>query len=189
MPKIIKDLEKNIKKSAMELFIDYGYEQVDMKMISKKSGIAVGTLYNYYKSKKLLYMDILEESWQSTFFDLDEISSLTTIPSKEKIKKLITTLYEDTETRNGLGKYFLGNSPFELNEDENFNNLKNNLLTKVKNIISSVSKIETLSKCNNVDVMLTESLLLLILTTFQLHPENKNDNINFLVEFINLSIK
>jgi AcrR family transcriptional regulator len=188
MPKIIKDLEKNIKKSAMELFIDYGYEQVDMKMISKKSEIAVGTLYNYYKSKKLLYMEILEESWQLTFYKLDEIHNLT-IPSKQKIKELITTLYEDTETRNGLGKYFLGNSPFELTEDENFNNLKNNLLTKVKNIISSVSKIETLNKCNNVDIMLTESLLSLILTAFQIHPENKNDNIHFLVEFISLSIK
>lgn len=188
MPKIIKDLEKNIKKSAMELFIEYGYEQVDMKMISKKSEIAVGTLYNYYKSKKLLYMRILEESWQNTFYKLDEINALA-IPSKEKIKKLIITLYEDTESRNGLGKHFLGNSPFELKEDQDFNNLKNNLLTKVKNIISSVSKIDPLSKCNNVDVMLTESLLLLILTTFQIHPENKNDNIDFLVEFINLSIK
>ncbi|MBZ9688777.1 TetR/AcrR family transcriptional regulator [Clostridium estertheticum] len=188
MPKIIKDLKKNIKQSAMELFIFYGYEQVDMKMISKKSGIAVGTLYNYYKSKKFLYMDILEESWQSTFYKLDEISNLT-IPAKEKIKKLISTLYEDTETRNGLGKHFLGNSPFELKEDENFNILKNNLLTKVNNIISSVSKIDTLSNCNNVNIMLTESLLILILTTFEIHPENKNDNINFLVEFINLSIK
>ncbi len=188
MPKIIKDLEKNIKKSAMELFIDYGYEQVDMKMISKKSGIAVGTLYNYYKSKKLLYMDILEESWGTTFYKLDEINNLT-IPPKEKMKNLITALYEDTETRNGLGKHFIVNSPFELTEDENFNNLKNNLLAKVKKIISSVSKVDTLSNCNNIDVMLTESLLLLILTTFQTHPKNKNDNINFLVEFINLSIK
>lgn len=188
MPKIIKDLEKNIKKYAMELFIEYGYEQVDMKMISKKSEIAVGTLYNYYKSKKLLYMEILEESWENTFFKLDEISNLTIAP-KEKIKQLITTLYEDIETRNGLGKHFLGNSPFELTEDENFNNLKNNLLTKVKNIISSVSKIDSLSKCTNIDIMLTESLLSLILTTFQLHPKNKNDNINFLVEFVNLSIK
>ena len=46
MPKIIKNLEENIFNAAFELFSEYGYQDVDMKMIAKKVGIAVGTLYN-----------------------------------------------------------------------------------------------------------------------------------------------
>ena len=51
----------------MELFLENGYEGVDMKMIAKKCSIAVGTLYNYYPNKKELYIAILNESWNDTF--------------------------------------------------------------------------------------------------------------------------
>lgn len=60
MPKIIKDVEKTIRNCAIELFIEHSYADVDMRMISKKSGIAVGTLYNYYENKKQLYLSILK---------------------------------------------------------------------------------------------------------------------------------
>ena len=52
MPKIIKDVDKILQNCAMNLFITYGYLNVDMKMISEKSGIAVGTLYHYYENKQ-----------------------------------------------------------------------------------------------------------------------------------------
>lgn len=102
MPKIIKDVEKTIRNCALELFVELSYTAVDMKMISKKSGVAVGTLYNYYENKEQLYVSILKESWQNTFNKLDSISDLTISP-EEKLRKFISTLYEDIESRNGLG--------------------------------------------------------------------------------------
>lgn len=59
MPKVIKDAEKTIKNCATELFVEYGYLKVDIRMISAKSKIAVGTLYHYYQSKKQLYFKYL----------------------------------------------------------------------------------------------------------------------------------
>lgn len=188
MPKIIKDIEKTIRNCSIQLFIDFGYNNVDMRMISKNSGIAVGTIYNYYENKKQLYLSILEESWQSTFDKLDTISSLT-MSSREKVKEFIGALYEDIESRNGLGRDLINHSCDELMKDERIINLKNNLLLRVENFLNSFNKVETLNKCSNVETRLAESLLASILIMFESHRNEKKDNINFLVEFINLSMK
>lgn len=188
MPKIIKDVEKNIKNCAIELFVEFSYTNVDMKMISKKSGVAVGTLYNYYKSKKQLYLSILEESWQNTFNKLDDISELP-ITSDKKLKSLIEILYEDIETRNGLGKALIDTSVAELKDDKEITDLKNKLIFRISNLFKYLSKVDTLSTCSDVDTRLAESLLTSMLIMLEFHPNEKEHNINFLVKFIGLSIK
>jgi AcrR family transcriptional regulator len=188
MPKILKDIEKTIRNCAMELFVELSYTNVDMRMISEKSGIAVGTLYNYYENKKQLYLSILKESWQNTFNKLDAINGLT-ISSREKLRKFISTLYEEVEARNGLGKALINNSVVELKDDKEINDLKNRLILRVENLFNCFNKVETLNKCSNIDTRLTESLLVSTLIMLEFHPNDKEDNINFLVEFISLSIE
>ncbi|WML35916.1 TetR/AcrR family transcriptional regulator [Clostridium sp. OS1-26] len=188
MPKIIKDVEKTIRNCALELFVELSYTNVDMKMISKKSGVAVGTLYNYYENKKQLYVSILKESWQNTFNKLDSISDIT-ISSEEKLRKFISTLYEDIEERNGLGKALINTSVAELKDDKEINDLKNSLILRVENFLSHLDKVETLSKYSKIDTRLAESLLVSTLVMLEFHPNDKGDNINFLVNFIGLSIK
>lgn len=188
MPKIIKDVEKTIRNCAIELFVEHSYAYVDMRMIAKKSGVAVGTLYNYYKNKKQLYLSILEESWQNTFDKLDAISELT-ISLREKLSKFISILYEDIEARNGLGKALINTSIVELNEDKEICDLKNRLILRVENFLNCMDKVETLSKCSDIGTRLAESLLMTTLAMYELHPNDKKENINFLVEFILLSMK
>lgn len=188
MPKIIKDVEKTIRNCAFELFVELSYTNVDMKMISEKSGIAVGTLYNYYDNKKQLYVSILKESWQNTFNKLDAISDLA-ISSEEKLRKFISMLYEDIDSRNGLGKALINTSVVELKDDEEITHLKNSLILRTKTFLSCLNKVETLSKCSNIDTRLSESLLVSTLIMLESHPNDKKDNINFLVEFISLSMK
>lgn len=188
MPKIIKDVEKTIRNCALELFVEFSYTNVDMKMISKKSGVAVGTLYNYYENKKQLYISILKESWENTFNKLDAISELT-ISSGEKLRKFIISLYEDIEARNGLGKALINTSVAELKDDKEINGLKNSLILRVENFLNCLDKVETLSKCSNVNTRLAESLLVSTLIMLEFHPNDKEDNINFLVNFIGLSMK
>lgn len=179
MPKIIKNVESIIKKRAMELFIDYGYDQVDMKLIAKKCEISVGTLYNYYENKQQLYTMVLEDSWKNTFYKLDAINELS-ISSEEKAENFITTLYEDIESRNGLGKILIGNFTHALQKDEKVINLKKNLLLRIEKLIHSIYKI---NNCNTIDNRLAESLLTLTLTMLQLYPNDKEGNISFLIKF------
>ncbi|GLC29893.1 TetR/AcrR family transcriptional regulator [Clostridium omnivorum] len=188
MPKIISNVDITIKNCAMELFSELSYTNVDMRMISKKSGVAVGTLYNYYKNKKQLYLAILKESWKNTFEKLDIINQAT-VSYKEKLRKFISILYEDIEGRNGLGKALLDKSILELKDDKEIDELKNSLLLRLENLFSGYEKPEHLSKCSSIDIRLAECLLVSTLTMLELHPNDKENNINFLVEFISLSVK
>jgi len=185
MPKIIKDVEETIKRCAVELFIDYGYDQVDMKIISKKSGVAVGTLYNYYANKKTLYTTILEESWENTFKKLDEVNELN-ISSKEKLQRFITTLYQDIYERKGLGKALVNNLSAALQEDETMISLKNNLISRLETLVTGT---ELLINCPNIGTRLAVTLLTSMATLLELYPDNNEDNIDFLVQLISLSIK
>lgn len=188
MPKIIKDVEKTIRNCAIQLFIEHSYIDVDMRMISQKSGVAVGTLYNYYKNKKQLYLSILKESWENTFDKLDALSNLA-IPAREKLAKFIGILYDDIELRSGLGKTLINTSVTELKEDKEINALKNSLILRVESFFRSLDKVDALSKCSNINTKLAESLLIATLAMYEFHPESKKENINFLIEFISLSIK
>lgn len=188
MPKIISDVDKTIKSCAMELFSELSYANVDMRMISKKSGVAVGTLYNYYKNKKQLYLTILNESWQSTFEKLDSMGEVTA-SSKEKLKKFVNILYEDIEERNGLGKALLDRSILELKDDKEIDELKNSLLSRLEKLFTCCNKSEHLNKCPSVDIKLAECLLISTSTMMELHPNDKENNIDFLVEFMSLSLE
>ena len=188
MPKIIKDVEATIRNSAIELFVELSYINVDMRMIAKKSGVAVGTLYNYYENKKQLYVSILNESWQNTFIKLDTIHALT-ISSEVKLRQFITTLYEDIEARNGLGKDLINTSIVELKEDHEINALKANMLLSVETFLNCFDKVDNFSNCGKTDIRLAESLLITTLTMAEFHPKEKEENINFIVKFISLSMK
>ncbi|KXS49265.1 MAG: TetR family transcriptional regulator, partial [Halanaerobium sp. T82-1] len=48
MPKIINNLRSKISRAAYQLFSEKGYSAVSMKIVAEETGIAVGTLYNYY---------------------------------------------------------------------------------------------------------------------------------------------
>jgi AcrR family transcriptional regulator len=188
MPKIIKDVENTIRNCARELFTELSYTNVDMKMISGKSGIAVGTMYNYYKNKKQLYLSILNENWQGTFDKLDAISMLD-ISSEEKLSLFISTLYEDIEARNGLGKALINASDDELKDDEEINDLKRRLTVKIENFFSCFDKAGALNEIPDIDTRLAGSLLAALLTMLEFMPKDKKDNISFLINFISLSIK
>jgi AcrR family transcriptional regulator len=179
MPKIIKDVDKILQNCAMNLFITYGYLNVDMKMISEKSGIAVGTLYHYYENKQQLYLSVLSESWAETFDKLNEIS-ISDCTTDEKLHKLIFTLYYDIKERNGLGKVLLDNSVEELKANRCFSELKEKLFASVCEIISNLDMEIIESLPEDITMRLTESLLVSIVAMIEFHPDKDDDNISFL---------
>lgn len=179
MPKIIKDVDKILQNCAMNLFITYGYLNVDMKMISEKSGIAVGTLYHYYENKQQLYLSVLSESWAETFDKLNEIS-ISDCTTDEKLHKLIFTLYYDIKERNGLGKVLLDNSVEELKVNRCFSELKEKLFASVCEIISNLDMEIIESLPEDITMRLTESLLVSIVAMIEFHPDKDDDNISFL---------
>lgn len=105
MPKIINDLKPQILKATREIIAQEGYEAINMRRVAKCTGIAVGTLYNYYKNKDLLLVSVFEESWQRTFEKLDTV--LKECDAEMEIECFITTLYDEITKRKGIGRIIL----------------------------------------------------------------------------------
>jgi len=103
MPKIIEDLKNRILTAAEEAFVEKGFEQVDMRSLAGELGIAVGTLYNYYRGKGDLYLAVLVNSWEKTFSSLIRISRGSGTRD-EKLTALLRTLAQDITQRRGLGE-------------------------------------------------------------------------------------
>ncbi|MBS1081230.1 TetR/AcrR family transcriptional regulator [Gluconobacter kondonii] len=52
-----------IKATACELFNKLGYENVSTRMIAEHLGVSQPTIYHYYKSKDLIFLEIARESF------------------------------------------------------------------------------------------------------------------------------
>ena len=60
---MLKVSKEEILHNARELFFEKGYKDTNISDITKKTGIAVGSFYNFYKSKDEIFIEIfLEEN-------------------------------------------------------------------------------------------------------------------------------
>ena len=77
----MEDKKAELFRCGKELFSSKGFKDTNVSDITKLSGIAVGTFYNYYSSKEKLFLDIfMAENEQlkkniMTFVDLNETPS------------------------------------------------------------------------------------------------------------------
>lgn len=96
MPKIIEDLNNKIIEAAEEIFLNNDYDDVEMKTIAKEVGIAVGTLYNYFPNKLILFLKTYERFTIKQYEKIREVLELN-ISEKEKIYKLFIQIYDNSK--------------------------------------------------------------------------------------------
>lgn len=70
MPKIIENLDERILNEASSQLFSKGYHDMTMRSVADGCGIAVGTVYNYYKSKDLLIAKIMLKDWKKILSDI-----------------------------------------------------------------------------------------------------------------------
>lgn len=183
MPKIIKNLDEKIYSAAFELFREYRYSGVDMKMIAKKVGIAVGTLYNYYSNKEELFIKVFEESWRATLDKLDKIAQGESSPRK-RLKSLLGLIYDDIQERKGLGNELKETSL----DTEKFNSIWKSIHERI--LDSGVKVIDQIIEDENLDLDIDykqrtiEMLLVTSAMIFSLHTGEHDKNKEFLYRAI-----
>jgi AcrR family transcriptional regulator len=60
MPQILKpNVKKKILDSALDCFLLSGYRSASMQQIAQRAGIAAGNIYNYFKSKELIFSTLV----------------------------------------------------------------------------------------------------------------------------------
>jgi AcrR family transcriptional regulator len=63
MPKIYDDLKETIIQEAKTIIVSEGYSKLNMREVAKASGIAVGTIYNYFPTKDTLISELMYLHW------------------------------------------------------------------------------------------------------------------------------
>lgn len=67
----IKNLKQHILNSAKCIAEKDGIGKINMRLVASESGIALGTIYNYYKTKGDIIADIITEFWRLAFAEID----------------------------------------------------------------------------------------------------------------------
>ncbi|MBU5292461.1 TetR/AcrR family transcriptional regulator [Anaerosalibacter bizertensis] len=66
-----KNYKEIILSEAKDIAINQGISKVNIRSVAKNSGIATGTVYNYFPSKAALLIVIIEDFWQGAFAEID----------------------------------------------------------------------------------------------------------------------
>jgi AcrR family transcriptional regulator len=184
MPKVIKHIEEKIFNAAMKLFGEKGYSNVEMKIIAKEAGIAVGTLYNYYRNKKELFAKVFEYSWEVTFSKLDEVIE-SHLSVREKMERCVITLYEEVENRKGMGRELTKANVINIDKDKTIW-IKNILKEKIYLLVNNINSKDGMEIQEDMSIRFVETLLILTITMLNEHPDEKEKNIRFINQMLHL---
>ena len=84
--------KKKIIQLATQLFSEKSYHDVTIDEVAAKAGIAKGTIYLYFESKEKLYLEILENGFES-IESLIEKEVAKTDPASEKLQQVLRLIF------------------------------------------------------------------------------------------------
>ncbi|MCT4612232.1 MAG: TetR/AcrR family transcriptional regulator [Clostridia bacterium] len=189
MPKIIKDVDIKILKVAEQLFEKNEYRKVDMKLIARKSGVAVGTLYNYYPNKKELFVRVFENSWRETFVEVSKRVEKAD-NNEQKILAFMYGLYEALEKREIMLREFLGNNLFNLKPDivlesENRSiNFRAMIIDEFAKLIKDINSRQTINFAEGFEKRLAGTFSITIWGMIITYPEQRERNYEYLKSIV-----
>lgn len=83
MPKILPNVKNSILTEARELLVNSDYEAFNIRDLSAKCNISIGTIYNYFPNKRELINAIFQLDWNSALLRMENLnSSYTTLYDK-----------------------------------------------------------------------------------------------------------
>lgn len=70
MPKIIENVREQLLAVAKKQIEERGYANTTIRSVAGECGLAVGTVYNYFRSKDMLIATFVVEDWNSYLSDI-----------------------------------------------------------------------------------------------------------------------
>ena len=70
MPKIIENVRELLLDTAKKQIEERGYANTTIRSVAGECGLAVGTVYNYFRSKDMLIATFVVEDWNSYLSDI-----------------------------------------------------------------------------------------------------------------------
>ena len=104
MPKAIEGAHEAILAAAGHLLAAEGYDRLNIRAIAAESGLATGTIYNYYRAKDEIVFALMMKDWETTIGRLDSL--VGSAEAQSAGGKAATLLWAFFETMHGfISKY------------------------------------------------------------------------------------
>tara|TARA_Y100001933_G_scaffold166256_1_gene164518 strand:- start:177 stop:806 length:630 start_codon:yes stop_codon:yes gene_type:complete len=186
MPKIINNIESKLICIAEELFVEKGYDAVNIRILAKRAGVASGTVYNYFSSKEALYQAVLIDSWDKTMLLLGEILNEET-SLNERMKKFFQTMYIEVENRKGLGGRVVLEEKKKNKSSDDTEEKLNQYMSRIKKmVIEMISAHEYLSR----EIEDSERLANVLIGSFWMlqrhHTGQREENLKFIDKYLDI---
>jgi TetR/AcrR family transcriptional regulator, fatty acid metabolism regulator protein len=98
--------EQAILDAAVVVFSNSGFANAKIHEISDKAGIAIGTVYLYFKNKEEILVKIFESVWANLFTMIETIDSNVSDPI-EKFHEVIDAVFELFDKKPELATIFV----------------------------------------------------------------------------------
>jgi AcrR family transcriptional regulator len=66
-----EERRRQIREAALEVFVEKGFQRTRVQDITDAAGVSTGTFYLYYKTKRELFLDVIDEMTASTVKTLE----------------------------------------------------------------------------------------------------------------------
>lgn len=77
--------KEEILFKCKEYLLEKGFEDMDIRSLTKHCGLSIGTFYNLFKSKENLFCEIFLNDWDETLKKIEDLIKNKTLEEKIKI--------------------------------------------------------------------------------------------------------
>lgn len=92
MPKILDNVRGRAIEAAREIMLRDGYDAMTVRLISRRIGIGLGTLYNYFPAKEYLAAAVMIEDWNAL------VEQYQALPAFDEPLAAVQALFENVRT-------------------------------------------------------------------------------------------
>ncbi|MBE0635765.1 TetR/AcrR family transcriptional regulator [Candidatus Bipolaricaulota bacterium] len=100
------DNKEKISQAAVRVFSREGFHRARMKTIAQEAGVAVGTIYNYFKDKDDLLLSVFEAGIRIRMDFLEELGR-TSLPIRDQIQHLLESHFAQIREQQELAELIL----------------------------------------------------------------------------------
>jgi TetR/AcrR family fatty acid metabolism transcriptional regulator len=95
--------EELIREAAVHVFSRKGFHKARAEEIAEEAGVAVGTIYNYFKSKADILLSIFKEEFEDQMRFYEELQK-SALPVPEQIRRILQAHFSLLNERQELAK-------------------------------------------------------------------------------------
>jgi AcrR family transcriptional regulator len=96
-----------IRESAESVLAEVGFAELTMGRVAKRAGVSKGTLYNYFRDKDALILEVADAAFAPLHARLDELFA-NPADIVQTLFEAIRSIFRHIEDRRGLGQVFCG---------------------------------------------------------------------------------